>query len=185
MGGQQSTSQDHLIKNFRRSKGFCSSCTGHERVTGATSQPTSLSSTSTPSSVSLTIVNAYNLSFRLDQLPRSLVCIVWATADGQKFQNSTKNSKPIKVICHFSRLTERLSSAETISRFWIISWKIGFLTILFRFSQCWNQASDSGEEGESIDELIDSVTDMKKAAVIQYLTPLPNYWVQIVKLPNP
>ena len=158
---------------------------GHERVTGTTSQPTSLSSASTPSSVSLTIVSAYNLSFRLDQLPRSLVCIIWATADGQKFQNSTKNSKQIKVICHFSRLTERLSSAETISRFWIISSTIGFLTIRFRFSQCWNQASDSGEEGESIDELIDSVTDMKKAAVIQYLTPLPNYWVQIVKLPNP
>ena len=59
------------------------------------------------------------------------------------------------------------------------------MTILFRFSQCWNQASDSGEEGESIDELIDSVTDMKKAAVIQYLTLLPNYRVQIVKLPNP
>ena len=35
---------------------------------------------------------------------------------------------------------------------------------LFRFSQCWNQASDSGEEGESIDEVIDSVTDMKNIA---------------------
>ena len=107
-------------KNFWRSKGFCSSCTGQERVTGATSQPASLTSTSTPSYVSLAIVSADNLSFRLDQLPRSLVCIVWATADGQTFQNSTKNSKQIKVICHFSRLTERLSSAETISRFWII-----------------------------------------------------------------
>ena len=83
-------------------------------------------------------------------------------------------------------MTERLSSAKTISRFWIISSAIGFLTILFRFSQCWNQASDSGEEGESIDEeLIDSATDMKKAAVIQYLTLLPNYREQIVKLPNP
>ena len=59
------------------------------------------------------------------------------------------------------------------------------MKIISRFSQCWNQASDSGEEGEFIDELIDSVTDMKKAIVIQYLTPLPNYGVQIVKLPNP
>ena len=107
-------------KNFWRSKGFCSSCTGQERVTGATSQPASLTSTSTPSYVSLAIVSADNLSFRLDQLPRSLVCIIWATADGQTFQKSTKNSKQIKVIFHFSRLTERLSSAETISRFWII-----------------------------------------------------------------
>ena len=45
--------------------------------------------------------------------------------------------------------------------------------------------ADSGGEGESIDELIDSVTDIKKAIVIQYLTPLPNYREQIVKLPNP
>ena len=77
-------------------------------------------------------MSAYNLSFRLDQLPRSLVCIVWATADGQKFQNSTKNSKQIKVICHFSRLTERLSSAETISRFWIISSTIGIFDNSFQ-----------------------------------------------------
>ena len=74
---------------------------------------------------------------------------------------------------------------KDISRFWIIQSIRGFLKIISRFSQCWNQASDSGEEGEFIDELIDSVTDMKKAIVIQYLTPLPNYRVQIVKLPNP
>ena len=36
------------------------------------------------------------------------------------------------------------------------------MKIISRFSQCWNQASDSGEEGESIDELIDSVADMNK-----------------------
>ena len=74
-------------KNFWRSKGFCSSCTGQERVTGATSQPASLTSTSTPSYVSLAIVSADNLSFRLDQLPRSLVCIIVNVSKlHQKFQ---------------------------------------------------------------------------------------------------
>ena len=50
------------------------------------------------------------------------------------------------------------------------------MTIIFRFSQCWNQVSDSGEEGESIDKLIDSVTDMKKSSSNTVFDTVAKLW---------